>query len=409
MEKRKRPPTRHRGPFQVRLDDSVRRHMGSVASLSCWRKYRLDSVTGLLFVGLSFVVSFLVAQMHFPYSLPGVLLLCAVVILALLWGVGPAVFAVLLSLFALDYLAVPPFGVLAVPGWRSALQLLIFALAGIGVAALASRYEVAMWHHLAWERERALHETNLHVAASVATVSHELKTSLTVIKGNLKLCEQKVQRSVEPEAPYMVTARELISLLALLGQAKQQVMLEDRLVNDLVDISRMQTDRLELLKIRCDLATIARETVEEERKVSCARTMLLLLPSEQAVPVYADPARIRQVVTNYLTSTRTYSAACSIEVRLEVEEKLARVSVSDAGPGILALKQGLLWEALYCMQGSEVSSGEVVGLGVELYLCRTIIERHHGQVGVQSVPGKGSTFWFTLPLAGQDTPADPVR
>jgi signal transduction histidine kinase len=259
------------------------------------------------------------------------------------------------------------------------------------------------------ERERILHETNLRMAASIATVSHELQTSLTVIKGNLKLCEQKVQRSVEPEAPYTLTARELISLLALLGQAKQQIMLEDRLVNDLADISRMQTDRLELLKIHCDLATIVREAVEEERRVSCARTMHLLSPSEQAVPVYADPDRIGQVVTTYLTSARNSSAARPIEVRLEVEEKLARVSVSDAGPGIPALEQELLREAFSRGQGSEVSSGEAVWLGIELYLCRTIIERHHGQVGIQSAPGKGSTFWFTLPLAGQDTPADPVR
>jgi len=111
MEQRKHSPARHHGAFQMRLVDVVGRQMGSAASLPRWRKYRLDYVISVLFVGLSFVVSFLVAPVHFPFSLPGVLL-CAVVVVALLWGVGPAAFAILLSLFALAYLSVPTFGTL---------------------------------------------------------------------------------------------------------------------------------------------------------------------------------------------------------------------------------------------------------------------------------------------------------
>ena len=402
----------------MRLDDVVRRHTRSAASFPRWRKYRLHSVISLLFVGLSFVVSFLVAQVHSPFSWPGVLLLCAVVVVVLRWGVGPAVFAILLSLFALDYLSVPPFGTFGAPGWRSILQLLTFALAGIGVAVLASRYEAAFWHLFVHEqkqlgkeceetlaRERTMHETNQRLGTFLATLSHELKTSLTVSKGSLTLCEQKVRRLVQAKASF--TEREYVYLLALLKQAKQQVMREDRLVNDLLDISLIKADRLTLHRISCDLCAIVSQAVKEERGVSCARTLHLLLPSEQAVPVYADPDRIGQVVTNYLTNAITYSAAeHPIEIRLQVEEKLARVSVRDEGPGIPPLEQEQVWEAFYRVQGTEEQSGETGGLGIGLYLCRTIIESHRGQVGVQSTPGKGSVFWFTLPLAGQDHTAE---
>jgi signal transduction histidine kinase len=418
MEKRKHPPARHQGPLQVRLDDVVRRHTRSAASFPRWRKYRLHSVIGLLFVGLSFVVSFLVAQVHFPFSWSGVLLLCAVVVVALRWSVGPAVLAILLSLFALASLSVPPFGTLGVPGWRSILQLLIFALAGIGVAVLASRYEAAFWHLFVHEQEqlgkereemlvrgRAMRETNQRLGVFLATVSRELQTSLTVSKGSLTLCEQKIRRLIQAEASF--TERECVSLLALLEQAKQQVMREDRLVNDLLDISLIKAARLTLHRISCDLCAIVSQAVEEERGVSCARTLHLLLPSEQAVPVYADPDRIGQVVTHYLTSALTYSAAeHPIEIRLQVEEQCARVSVRDEGPGIPPLEQEHIWEAFYRVQGTEGQNSETGGLGIGLYLCQTIIESHRGQVGVQSAPGKGSVFWFTLPLAGQDHTAE---
>ena len=389
----------------------------SVAYLPRWRESRVGYASSVLFVGLGFAVSFLVAQVQFPFSLPGVLLMCAVLVIALLWGVGPAAFAILLSLLALDYLAVPPFGTLGVPEWRSVLQLLTFALAGTGIAVLAHRYEAAFWRLLSLERaqlvrerdealtrERATQEATLRMEAFIATASHELKSPLTVIKGSIQLCECKAQRFVQAEEPFTATASEFVSLLALLEQAKQQVKLESRLVNDLLDVSRIRTDQLALHTVPCDLATIVRQTVEGVRRVACARTIHLLMPCEQAVPVLADPDRLEQVVTNYLTNALTYSVVDRpIDIRLQVEERLARVSVRDEGLGIPFTEQERIWEPFYRVLGTGEQIGEAVGLGVGLYLCRTIIERHRGKVGVQSAIGCGSTFWFTLPRAGKDT------
>lgn len=414
MEGQRRSPFQQlNGAFHVGHGRGWPRQVDRAASLPRWRRHRVGYGISVLLVGLAFAVSFLVAQVRFPFSLPGVLLLCTIVVIALLWGVGPAAFAILLSLVALDYLAVPPFGTLGIPAWVSALQLLTFALAGMGIAVLAGRYEAACLRLFAQERERlvlereaAAHESSLSAEALLAAASHELKTPLMVIKGSLQLCEQKLKRFVEPEAPFTVTAREFVSLLVLLEQARQQVMLENRLVNDLLDVSRVQTGQLSLSMVPCDLAAIVRETVERQQRIAFARTMHLITPAEQAVPVLADPDRLGQVVTNYLSNALKYSPAeRPIEIRLQVEGAFACVSVKDEGPGIPLTEQASIWEPFYRVQSTRVSRGEAVGLGIGLYLCRSLIERHHGQVGVQSAPCRGSTFWFTLSLARPDSAA----
>jgi signal transduction histidine kinase len=112
--------------------------------------------------------------------------------------------------------------------------------------------------------------------------------------------------------------------------------------------------------------------------------------------------RIEQVVTNYLTNALKYSPADRpVEVGVEVEpgKQQVRVWVRDQGPGLPLAEQGRIWERFHRVQGVEVQSGTGVGLGLGLYICRMIVERHHGQVGVQSASGQGATFWFTLPLS----------
>ena len=120
------------------------------------------------------------------------------------------------------------------------------------------------------------------------------------------------------------------------------------------------------------------------------------------MPIMADPERIGQVVTNYLTNALKYSAADrTVDVTIQVEGKVAKLSVRDEGPGLSIQEQERIWEYFYQSPGIEVQNGSSVGLGLGLHICRTIIELHHGQVGVKSAPGEGSTFWFTLPLADE--------
>ncbi len=114
----------------------------------------------------------------------------------------------------------------------------------------------------------------------------------------------------------------------------------------------------------------------------------------------ADADRIRQALTNYLTNALKFSPADQpIKIYLEVSNAQARVSVQDKGSGIPAFEQSRIWERFQQGQRQPGGSGGELGLG--LYITRAIIQQHRGQVGIESHSGKGSTFWFTLPLAAE--------
>jgi signal transduction histidine kinase len=187
----------------------------------------------------------------------------------------------------------------------------------------------------------------------------------------------------------------------MLQQVDVQIGRIERLTSDLVDVSRIQAGRLDMQLTPCDLVPIVVDAVREQSLTAPARSIDVDVPPGAAVPVLADADRIGQVVTNYLTNALKYSADDEpVTVGLEVDGAMARVSVHDAGPGIPAAEQERIWERFYRVPGLEHRSGSGIGLGMGLYISRTIVERHHGHVGVESHPGSGSTFWFTLPLLG---------
>src|SRR5439155_17364914 len=236
-------------------------------------------------------------------------------------------------------------------------------------------------------------------------ICHELKAPLTVMRGSLQLAERKVKRLVSLEAPVPAELRRFASVQALLERAQSQIVFQDRLVNDLLDVSRIQAQTLKLFMVSRNLACIMQEAVEDQQQIAPSRTIRLQMPVEQEVPVLGDANRLVQVMTNYLTNALKYSPPDrSVDVCLRVEGRMAHVAIRDEGPGLPSTECERIWECFYRAPGIEVqreSGVSHVGLGVGLHLCRTIIEQHGGQVGVQSSPGKGSTFWFTLPLEKQ--------
>ncbi len=255
----------------------------------------------------------------------------------------------------------------------------------------------------AWANELAMREAKRGMEESLSLVCHELLIPLTVIKGSIQLAGQKVKRFVHSTETPIEAARQLAPIQTLLERAKSQVNLQNRLIHDLLDVSRVQADTLKLSLKPCDLAWIVQEAIGVQRQVAPSRAIRLELPAEGPVPVQADADRIGQVVTNYLTNALKYSAPDRpVEVHLQVEGQIARVTVRDHGPGLAPTEQEHIWERFYRVLSIEVQSESGAssgGLGIGLYLCRSIIDRHHGQIGVQSSPGKGSNFWFTLPLA----------
>ena len=245
--------------------------------------------------------------------------------------------------------------------------------------------------------ELALRETQTQMETFLGIAGHELKTPLTSMKLSLQVTERRMRRLVQRET---VVATDLAPSLDNLAQSMRQVERLDRLVNELLDVSRVRVGKLDLHLESADLAAIVREAVEQQRQVNPERTLLLHLPTDLALPVVVDADRLGQVVTNYLTNALKYSPTyCPVTVGLDVDARQVRVWVRDEGPGLPPEEQEAIWERFHRVKGIEVQSGSGIGLGLGLYICRTIIERHQGQVGVESAPGQGSTFWFTVPLA----------
>lgn len=231
----------------------------------------------------------------------------------------------------------------------------------------------------------------------LSIASHELRTPLTTIRANIQLAHRRL--SSIADLPQDEVVARVTPLIALMARAERQSGLLNRLVGDLLDVSRIRSGKLELWLERCDLAAIVRDATQEQRLNNPGRKIGLILVPIEPVPVYADPDRIGQVVTNFLTNAIKYSPEEKpIEVTLEVSREWGRVSVRDEGPGLPPRERKLIWDRFHRASGVEVITGSGVGLGLGLHISKSIIERHHGGVGVSSAIGHGSAFWFRLPL-----------
>ncbi len=258
--------------------------------------------------------------------------------------------------------------------------------------------------------ERALQEANRRKDEFLSIASHELRTPLTSAKANLQVIGRRFKRLIaEPEMDGATLAEQLERLHVLLERSEHALNRLDGLVADLLDVSRIQAGKLEMRPQRMDLVELVRESAEDVTLGWTDREVRLqgrLREPQAPVWVNADADRIRQVVTNYLTNANKYSTLeRPIDIGLEVvegEHPLARVWVRDAGPGLTEAQQRGLFERFSQVEGIVQQAGTGPGLGLGLFISRTIVERHGGQVGVESVAGQGSTFWFTLPLAGTD-------
>lgn len=280
--------------------------------------------------------------------------------------------------------------------------------------------------------ERALQEANQRKDEFLSIASHELRTPLTSTKMSIQGIARHLERWLrEPALDAAVPVAQRQLLRALLGHSERSLSRLEGLVRDLLDVSRIQAGKLEMRPERMDLVGIVREVVEEVTEAWPGREVRFqgrlraaeghastAEDSQGPVWIWADPERIRQVVINYLSNALKYAPAEQpVDVFLEdpTEEldrdagqrprqhgsrtPMTRVSVRDLGPGLTPEQQAKLFERFSQVDGIVHRQGSGLGLGLGLYISRTIIERHDGQVGVRSVAGEGSTFWFTLPRA----------
>lgn len=247
----------------------------------------------------------------------------------------------------------------------------------------------------------ALREANRQMDEFLSMASHELRNPLTSIKATMQLARHRIERfSARAEPADGETAMVLASVRDVLQRGDRQVDLLDRLVGDLLDVARIHSGKLEVRPVHCDLASIARDAVAEQRMAQPDRVISLKLPPEEHVPVFADADRIGQVITNYLTNAIKYSREDKpVAVWLEVHDGRARLCVRDEGPGLPPEEHERIWGRFHRVPSTVAYMGLDGGLGLGLHISRTLVERSGGVVGVASAHGQGATFWFELPLA----------
>jgi signal transduction histidine kinase len=284
------------------------------------------------------------------------------------------------------------------------LQLLQTLAERIGPAiAHSQQFERAQRKRLqAEERAAILQDTMERMDEFLSLASHELRTPLTSLAMNIQLIDYWInsgrpRRVNETEADYLQRAISMVR--PFVQRSSYSIQRINRLIGDLLDAAYVREQRLALRPQRINLAMVVRESVEEQRRTHAPRT-LIFEEAPDAIYVEGDADRIEQVLSNYISNALKYSdSSQSVRVTVSIEGDQAQVAVSDNGVGIPEAELEHIWERLYRVAGIEHQSGSRVGLGLGLYISRDIIERQGGQVGVRSTPGRGSTFWFSLPLA----------
>ncbi|WP_164018975.1 sensor histidine kinase [Pyxidicoccus trucidator] len=236
------------------------------------------------------------------------------------------------------------------------------------------------------ERERLLREAQEAIRVRedfLSIAAHELKTPLTPLKLHLQMMEGQA-RSGRPVAPRHVhKALSQVSRLAVL-------------VNDLLDASRIQAGRLELARERISLGSFLHEAVSDFRSLSALHALEYEEPGEPLV-ILGDRSRLSQVLMNLVENAFKYSpGGGTVRVTARREGARAVVSVKDSGIGIPADQTAHLFERFFRARNAPISG--FGGLGLGLYICHDIIERHGGSIWVDSEQGNGSTFHFSLPL-----------
>jgi PAS domain S-box-containing protein len=228
----------------------------------------------------------------------------------------------------------------------------------------------------------------------VSLASHELRTPLTSIKGFTQMVLDGDAGEINEEM------QEYLGIV--LSNAERLV----ALVNDLLDISRIESGRVQLKAETVDLNEVVKTVADTmQQKIKEKAQTLALEIDPAATSVVGDKDKLVQVLTNYVSNAYKYTqAGGSIRVTIKSQGECALVAVSDNGYGMAPEDQARLFTRFYRVDGAATRA--VGGTGLGLSIVKQLVELQGGHVGVQSVLGAGSTFWFTVPLAG--APAGPV-
>jgi signal transduction histidine kinase len=237
---------------------------------------------------------------------------------------------------------------------------------------------------------RRLTESNHLKDVFLSTASHELKTPLTSVIAYAELLDDREHRLDEGQrGEFLVRLRS--EAQRLLG-----------LIEDILDLSRIESGKLTLRRTTVSLESVVRSAVETT--MATAEKYHVTLTERYAADMPAmsvDEVKLRQAVVNLIVNAVKFSPENeTVSVSLHQDGPFAVIDVSDLGPGVEPEEATHIFELFG--QGARESASRHGGLGIGLHLVQRLTELHGGHVGVNSLPGEGSTFWIRLPLPAAD-------
>ena len=245
-------------------------------------------------------------------------------------------------------------------------------------------------HEFAAQKDKIQRETEELVYRReefFSIASHELKTPVTSLKAYTQLLLMDAEKSMDMQHKTMLERMDI------------QINKLTFLINDLLDISKIENGQLVFNKELFVLNDLVLEIISDMQPISINQE--IIFKNNEAVSVCADRERIRQVISNFISNAIKYaSGGKKIIISIEKQGHKAICSVQDFGKGISQGEFDNIFERFYRVSGPNLNT--YPGLGLGLFICKEVIEKHGGKIGLKSESGKGSTFFFELPINDKD-------
>lgn len=255
----------------------------------------------------------------------------------------------------------------------------------VAILVIAVTAIIFIISHVVTQGFDKLAQANKMKTEFVSVASHQLRTPLSATRWILNLLNEG--RGQKPE--------DLASYLDLIKESNERMI---KLVNDLLDVSRIEMGRVIFNPCQTDIYILIQKIVNNFSVYAKANNVTISLEASETLPnVYTDPEKISLVIQNLVDNAIKYiKGKGEIKISLESNAKFVKVTIRDTGVGIPASQQKFIFQKFF--RSDNIMKHQTVGTGLGLFIAKSVVEESKGKIWFESQEGQGTTFYFTLPI-----------